>query len=172
MLTWIKKQKWRSHLSSVIVFLVVATGITWYQQRDMASQHALPLQTHSVQGQHLNLAALTKDKPVMLYFWGSWCGICDITSPWVDTLSQKNSDYEIITIALKSGNNSEVTSYLNQQGYTFKTINDPNGYISQQWGVNVTPSIAYIFPGGEISSLSTGLTSKWGMQLRLWWAGF
>jgi len=171
MITWLKKQNWRSHALTLIAFLIIASGISFYQQRDMPSQKILPLQSHAISGQHINLEGIAKDKTVLLYFWGEWCGICDLTSPAIQKIHERFNpeDYAVITIALKSGNSSQVEGFLKSEGYDFKTINDPNGVISQQWGVQVTPSMAFIKPGGEISFLSSGLSTYWGMALKLWW---
>lgn len=173
MLTWLKKRNWRSHTFTLIAFLIVAGGISLYQQRDLPSQFALPLQSHAIDGQHIDLQNRVKDKTVLLYFWGEWCAICDITSPAIQKIHERFNPekYEVITVALKSGTAERVQDYLQSEDYSFTTINDPNGVISQQWGVHVTPSMVYIEPGGEISTLSSGLSTYWGMALKLWWAG-
>jgi len=69
---------------------------------------------------------------------------------------------------MSSGSEAKVNEYLINEGYDFKTINDPEGQISQQWGVNVTPTIVIINSDNSISSVITGLSSRWSIIFRLW----
>ncbi|MFU2047596.1 hypothetical protein [Avibacterium gallinarum] len=47
------------------------------------------------------------------------------------------------------------------------TVNDPQGTLSAQWHIQVTPSII-IIKNGKIVHITTGLSSPWGLKLRLW----
>jgi thiol-disulfide isomerase/thioredoxin len=145
--------------------LVVVFAITSYQQRNMTT------------GPAPELAGIDySDGPTLVYFWGSWCPVCKTTSPFVSTLAHENSlaqedaGAQIISIALSSGSDNEINDYLQEHGYQFDTLNDDNGQVSKQWGVAVTPSIFIINAKGEIRYTSTGMTSLWGMKLRLWLA--
>jgi peroxiredoxin len=102
--------------------------------------------------------------------------VCKTTSPAITNLAQENADgsadkaYNIISVALSSGSDEEINAYLTQQEYQFDAINDDNGQISKAWGVAVTPSLFIIDSSGDISFKSTGITSLWGMKVRLWLA--
>ena len=110
---------------------------------------------------------MVKDSPVLIYFWASWCPLCSVTSPIVTELSK---DYQVLTIALSSGNELQVLSYLQENKYHFPVINDPDGVISKKWNVFATPSILIINREGEISSVTIGISSALGLKLRLWLA--
>lgn len=158
------KQNWISNLKTLAILAVVFIGITHYQQRNM-SQGTAPAIGISEHGQ---LTEVDYSKgPTLVYFWGSWCPICKTTSPSVSTLAEEGK-YQIISIALSSGSNEDIKSYQDEHGYKFTTINDDSGKISKQWGVAVTPSIFYVDTEGEITAISTGMTSLWGMRFRLW----
>ena len=136
-------------------------AITQYQQRDMSSGQApTSIEIDYSRG------------PTLVYFWGSWCSICLTTSPSVNSLNQEENHYKVITVALSSGTNENIDHYLSKHSYTFEAINDDNGRISKNWGVAVTPSIFIIDKKGLIRFTSTGITSLWGMKLRLWLASF
>lgn len=154
------KKFWLSNLKTLALMLTVVFIITQYQQRNMTTGSAPNLE-------QINYA----DGPTLVYFWGSWCGICKTTSPSVSTLT-KEADYQILSVALSSGSDEEIKNYLTENDYSFPIINDDNSQISQQWGVAVTPSFFIINPQGEITTTSSGMTSLWGMRLRLWLASF
>ena len=152
------KKFWISNLKTLALMLVIAFAITQYQQRSMIEGLAPTLPDISY-----------SEKPTLVYFWGSWCPVCKTTSPFVSSLATE-ADYNIISVALSSGSDNEIERYLKKHNYQFKAINDDDGQISESWGVAVTPSIFIINQAGEISHTSTGMTSLWGMRLRLWLA--
>jgi thiol-disulfide isomerase/thioredoxin len=157
-INWLKSDSVKSNLKTILLMLVVVFAVTQYQQREMNA------------GQANNLENIDySNGSTLVYFWGSWCSICSTTSPSVSTLAQENN-HNIVSIALSSGGDEEVNGYLKENGYNFKAINDDNGLISKSWGVVVTPSIFIIDSKGDIRFTSTGMTSLWGMKLRLWLA--
>jgi peroxiredoxin len=154
------KAFWLLNLKKLALMLIVILVITQYQQRDMNT------------GQAPNLSSINyRSGPTLVYFWGSWCPICRSTSPFVSTLSH-DKQLNVISIALSSGSDEEIDNHLKEHHYRFKTINDDNGQISKVWGVAVTPSLFIVDTQGEIRFITTGMTSLWGMKLRLWLASF
>ncbi|MBQ0729161.1 MAG: protein disulfide oxidoreductase [Oleispira antarctica] len=154
------KAFWLSSLKTLALIIIVVLIVTQYQQRDMSTGQAPTLEG-------INYS----NGPTLVYFWGSWCPICRTTSPFVSTLAQEQED-NVVSIALSSGSDEEINHYLKEHDYQFDTINDDNGKISQSWGVAVTPSMFIIDTQGDIRFISTGITSLWGMKLRLWLASF
>jgi len=75
----------------------------------------------------------------------------------------------VMTIALRSGNEAEVSRWLLRKGVEFPVINDANGAISHSWAISVTPTLV-VMSKGRVVSTTSGWTSYWGMKLRLWWA--
>lgn len=161
------KAVWISNLKTLAVVAIVMIGFTQYQQRNMTKGEApqLVLSNKNTSSQGIDYSK----GPTLVYFWGSWCPVCKTTSPSVSTLAEEGQ-YQIVSVALSSGNDADIQAYQNEHNYHFKTINDRNGSIRKQWGVEVTPSIFYINTDGEISAISTGMTSLWGMKFKLDWS--
>lgn len=162
------KQKLLSVLKTVLlyglVFVVVYTAINWWRQPVMPANPQLQLTDY--QGQAVDLAAMSADKPTLVYFWGTWCPICSVTSPTIDKLAAANN-YPVVTIAIKSGSDQELHSYLNEHDYSFTTINDQEGNIFADWQGQVTPSYVILKDGEMIQGL-TGIQPLWSLRLRLW----
>lgn len=159
---------WFSQLKTVLIMVVIVFAVAFYQQRNMVSGIAPALVLNTLEGKTYNLKDELAKGPLLVYFWGSWCGICSLTSPAVNDIAQDNN---VLTIALASGNDAEVQQFMDQHGYQFTTLNDDNGLISQQWGVTITPSLFYLNTEGEIVQVSAGLSSDWGMRIKLWLVG-
>lgn len=147
----------------ILIVIVVGLGADLWRSQSMASGEAPQLISESLQGNNIDLIAMSQEKPVMVYFWATWCAVCSSVSPSVDFMS---NNYQVITVALNSGEPQRIKQYLNAKDYNFSVINDPNGLISQAWGVTVTPTI-FVINKGEITSVTTGFTSPMGMWLRL-----
>ncbi|MFM5012925.1 protein disulfide oxidoreductase [Aeromonas veronii] len=118
-------------------------------------------------GTSTDLATLSRGKPLLVYYWASWCGVCRFTTPAVQQLWQEGEN--VLTVALRSGNAEQLGKGMSKKGLTFPTHNDESGDLAAQWQVGVTPTFLVIKDGTLVSS-TTGWSSKWGLQLRLWWA--
>ena len=124
------------------------------------------LQLTDYQGQAVDLASLSADKPTLIYFWGTWCPICSVTSPTINKLAIANN-YPVVTVAIKSGDNKTLSNYMAEHDYKFTTVNDEAGNIFDDWQGQVTPSYV-ILKDGEMSQGLTGIQPLWSLKLRLW----
>ena len=161
------KKSWGSRLRSilgyVVFFLVVGWGVDLWRAQELVSGKAPELTAVSVQGEEVDLLAMSQEKPVLVYFWATWCSVCSTVSPSVDFVS---NGYQVVTVALSSGPDERVQRYLGAKDYDFTVVNDEKGLISRQWGISVTPTL-FVINKGEISSVTTGFTSPFGMWVRL-----
>ncbi|PIE46978.1 MAG: protein disulfide oxidoreductase [Gammaproteobacteria bacterium] len=123
------------------------------------------LQLTDYHGQPIDLAKMSKQQPTLIYFWGSWCGICKFSSPKINTLSEQG--YPVVSIAVSSGTNQVLANYMNEHGYSFKLINDSDGEIFTNWQGQVTPSYV-VLKNGEMKQGLTGIQPVWSLKLRLW----
>lgn len=167
-LTKSPKQKLFSAIKTLllygVMFIVIYSVVNWWRQPVMPANPELSLKDY--QGQTVDLAKLSQDKPVLVYFWGTWCPVCRTTSPAVNRLSQ-SSNYPVVTVAVKSGSNQELDNYLSQHNYHFTTINDESGAIFNDWQGQVTPSFV-ILKDGKMTQGLTGIQPEWSLKLRLW----
>lgn len=162
-----KLRRWLREGLILLALLVVVTVLVdaWRAPQVPPSFDSTPLQT--VDGETVTLAKLSEEKPVLLYFWASWCSVCRFTTPDVARLHQEGVN--VMTIALRSGSEADVSRWLTRKNVTFPVINDASGEISRRWEISVTPTLV-IVSKGEVVSTTSGWTSYWGMKLRLWWA--
>lgn len=119
--------------------------------------------------QDAGLHAISQQKPLLLYVWATWCGVCRYTTPSVASLAADSGN--VLTVALRSGDNVTLEKWLTRKKMTLPTVNDPSGQLARQWDIQVTPTLVVISQG-EVKSVTTGWTSSWGMRLRLWLASW
>ncbi len=160
--------KIRKHLLNGLtyftVFMVVYLAINWWRQPIMPKK--LNYQVTDYQAQTIDLVKMSYNKPTLIYFWGTWCGLCSVTTPKVNTLAEQG--YSVVSIAVQSGDNSEIQQYMNEHNYHFTVINDDDGdMFFNDWQGKVTPSYV-VFNDGEVTQGITGIQPLWSLKLRLW----
>ncbi|MGE6441128.1 protein disulfide oxidoreductase [Psychrobacter sp. NPDC078409] len=148
-----------------LMFVVIYSVVNWWRQPVMPANPQLQLTDY--QGQTIDLAAMSHEQPTLVYFWGTWCSVCSFTSPTISKLAADN--YPVVTVAVQSGSNQELRSYLDQHQFDFTTINDQQGNIFADWQGQVTPSYVVLENGEMIQGL-TGIQPLWSLKLRLWLA--
>lgn len=74
------------------------------------------------------------------------------------------TQYSVVTVAMNSGDDEKLSQYLKHKQYNFPVVNDPKGQQSQDFSVNVTPTLMVI-KDGELQFYTSGFTSLPGM----WW---
>lgn len=162
-------RRWGKEFLLLLVLLFIASqAMDYWRKPDTPDLQAIGTLTLT-DGKQVSIAQLSAEKPLLVYFWASWCGICKLTSPSVSELSA--SGYNVMSVAIRSGDDTRLAKGMAVKGYDFPVINDPDGKISQQWGVNVTPTFV-IYDKGEMVSYTSGWTSKPGLLLRLWRAEY
>ncbi|MGO3857720.1 MAG: protein disulfide oxidoreductase [Neisseriaceae bacterium] len=159
-----KLGRWlKSVLKWALLFVLISTAVDWYRRPVQPEPQAYHLR--NLAGQSFSLAERSQTEPIVLYFWGTWCPICTLTSPNMQQLV--DAGIPVISVAMQSGDDATVAEYLAEKGYAFETVNDADGALSSLWGVKVTPTVVIVYQGKMQASV-TGYTSYWGMRARLW----
>jgi thiol-disulfide isomerase/thioredoxin len=163
-----KLKRW---LREGVVLLLIAAAAMLVM--DQFRQPALPARfvsapLQTLDGKSLSLAEMSQDRPLLVYVWATWCGVCRYTTPSVAKIAEEGGN--VISVALRSGDDATLSNWLARKHYAMPTVNDATGQLSRSWQVQVTPTLM-IVSKGEVKSVTTGFTSGWGMKLRLWWAG-
>ncbi|WP_226691984.1 MULTISPECIES: protein disulfide oxidoreductase [Rodentibacter] len=164
-----KLKKWIKNGFSLVLTLIVMSVAIDFIRRPTIPQNVNTSLLRDLQGRTFSLSELAQKQPTVIYFWGTWCGYCRYTSPAINTLAKEG--YPVVSVALNSGDETQVADYLKEHQYDFTTVNDPKGIIARQWEVNVTPTII-ILNKGKMDLATTGWTSYWGLKVRLFLTRF
>ncbi|MGC2049021.1 MAG: protein disulfide oxidoreductase [Gallionella sp.] len=163
-----RRKIWRKRALELLLFIVLIAGIRAWQQRDMVSGSAPPLQGVLLGGSAYALPA-RPEQPVLVHFWATWCLPCRAEQDNIAAIAQDHPN--TITVAMRSGNDAEVAKHLAEQKLHFPVLNDADGRLSTAWGVNAVPASFIISPDGQIRFVEVGYTTALGLRFRLWLAG-
>lgn len=143
------KTKIKRYLKEVIIFVtllfVIGTVVSFFRTNGMKI-------TDNVCNRGVDL----------VYFWATWCPVCKMTSGNVERVAQ---NFDVLAIAVRSGDDAEVLSYMQKQGVHFRVINDKDGSIAKKNGVNVFPTIVFC-KEGRVNLVEAGYISTLGLWLR------
>ena len=162
-----RAKRWRGYAVNALIFVVLVIGIRTWQQRDMVNGAAPALQGVTLSGTPYQLPS-HPPRPLLVHFWATWCSICRTEQSSIVAIARERSD--TITIAMQSGADEKISSYMREQGIALPVFNDSDGSISKAWGVHAVPASFIIAPDGQISFVEVGYTTSIGLRFRLWLA--
>jgi thiol-disulfide isomerase/thioredoxin len=161
-------KKWGKEIATTaILVLVVANAVSFFRSPDIADKN-LPEINTLLTNTELYSTLDYKSKPLLIHFWATWCPTCKLEAANIQSLSQ---EYDVLTVAVKSGSDEKINSYLKEHSLDFNVINDAQGVLSQQFSVPAFPTTFIYDKEGKLSFTEVGYTSTWGLNLRMWWAG-
>lgn len=155
-------------LTYIVAFTVLSLAVDFWRKRDMPVLDASQIVGVSNKGERIDVIEISKYKPVIIYFWATWCVPCKFVSPTISWISGSD-DYEVVGVSIGSGTNDRVSRFIDAHEYKFSNINDSRGLLGREWGISVTPTIV-IVKDGKIESVTTGMTTPMGILARAWLA--
>ncbi|GAA3536679.1 redoxin domain-containing protein [Zobellella aerophila] len=159
-------KKLRSLAGYLLLLLAVITAIDiWRSQDIVAGTKTLGTLT-TLDGQVLDLTALSEQQPVLVYVWASWCGVCRWVSPMVSLAARQ---LPVVGIAVTSGPEEKLTAYVDKHRLKFAVVNDGQARLARTLGIGVTPTLM-VASHGKLDYITTGFTTLPGMFLRIWLA--
>jgi len=162
------KEKIKQYTKEIVIFIVVMTifanAVSLYKSTDLNKE---PLSISNIKLLDGSIYRFTNDKPVLIHFWAIWCPTCKVEASNIQAISES---YNIITIAVKSGTNNEINSWLNENSYNFRTVNDNSGALSSKFKITAFPTTFIYDKDKNLVFSDVGYTSTWGLYLRMWWA--
>lgn len=162
-----KKRRWLIWGIELLLIVALVFALRAWQQRTLIEGEATDFEAVSLAGENLNLDAY-RGEAFMLYFWASWCAMCELGQGGVDKVAAK---WPVVTVAYSSGKVDEVKRYMARRGTEhWVTLIDNEGELADKYGVIGVPTTFIIDGEGRIRFREVGLSSSWGLRLRLWWS--
>ena len=111
-------------------------------------------------------------KPIVLNFWASWCGPCQMDMPaFHEAYLTYGEEVQFLMINMTSGRETLETakSFMEDKGYTFPVYYDTEYSAAMTYGVNSLPSTYFIDKEGHAIARAQGAidgdTLLYGMKM-------
>lgn len=160
-------RKWLIKLTCFILFALSVIIVTDWLRYPEVSADSRYAELTMLDGSVTTLSALSERQPLVIYYWAGWCPVCKLTTPLVADMATSGNN--VLAIALRSGNDQEVRRLMSGNKLQVSGINDADGELANRWQITVTPTFLIVYKGKVVNATS-GWTSRWGLQLRLWLA--
>jgi thiol-disulfide isomerase/thioredoxin len=160
------KRYFKDGLIILIVMTISANILSFYRSREL-NKEMLHIKTFQL----LNNVNYTVDtsKPLMIHFWASWCPTCKLEADNIQRVSKK---FQVITIAVNSGNDAQLQQYLQKHHYTFMVVNDKDAKLAKEFQIAGYPTTFIYDKEGNLQFGEVGYTSSLGLYLRLLYSEF
>ena len=160
--------KIRHYIKEMLLFIVIITIfsniISFYKSTELNKKSLNAINIQLIDKQHYRFP---KDKPILIHFWATWCPTCKIEASNIQTISQ---NFEVLTIAVKSGTDEEIQKYLDENSLNYRVLNDKSGFFSSEFNIAAYPTTFIYNKNRELVFSEVGYTSTFGLYLRVWWA--
>lgn len=151
----------KESIKFIIILTIILNVVSYYKSQDLNKEKLNIKSFKLIDDTTYNLS---ENKPVLIYFWATWCPICKVQSPNIQTVSK---EYEIITIANQSGTKTQIEKYLKENNLDFKVVNDEDGSLSQKFNISAFPTTFIYDKEKNLKFSEVGYTSTAGLYTRL-----
>ena len=109
----------------------------------------------------LSLADL-KGQPVILDFWATWCGPCQMQTPILDRVARRYQDkgLKVIGVNVFDDDHSAARNYAKAKNLSYPIVVDDKGMVQRDYAVNNLPSLILVDREGRIARISRGLVDE------------
>lgn len=149
----------------VITMTILANIVSLYKSSDLNKKPLNLVNIHLLEKQ---VYQFNDTRPLLVHFWASWCPTCKLEASNIQMLS---AHFEVLTIAVKSGSDSDIKQYLHESDFNFNVVNDESGFISNEFNIAAFPTTFIYDKEKNLVFSEVGYTSTFGLWLRMWWAG-
>jgi thiol-disulfide isomerase/thioredoxin len=153
-------------ICAVLVFAAVAVSkYTQRQQSNTSLGKAPSFKLRNLAGQEVSLDQY-RGKVVLLDFWATWCGPCQMTMPLLERLEKENPK-NMTLLAINIGESAEtVRDYVRLQNVSSEVLLDEDSAVGSAYGASAIPLQVLIDKNGVIRHTHAGLGPDTIAQLR------
>jgi cytochrome c biogenesis protein CcmG/thiol:disulfide interchange protein DsbE len=132
--------------------------------KDPATRHTAPeFALKDASGKLVHLSDY-KGKVVLLDFWATWCGPCNIEIPWFEQFQKKYGErgFEVLGVSMDDNGWKDITPFAKRQKINYQIVlgNDMTGDL----GIQALPTAFIIDRQGRIAAVEIGLGEKRDFQ--------
>jgi cytochrome c biogenesis protein CcmG, thiol:disulfide interchange protein DsbE len=114
-------------------------------------------------GKMIQLSDL-EGKPVLVNFWATWCGPCQVEMPLIQKYYEKYTPgLEVLAINYDESI-GDIQPYMKKLGLTFPVLLDPGGKTADLYRVRGFPTTYFIDREGFVRGVFVGILSKKGIE--------
>ena len=137
-------------------------------QEETAKQAAPEFTIYDLEGNAYTLADF-RGKPVILNFWATWCGYCQVEMPdFEEKFREYGDDIHFIMLNVTDGSQETVetaSAFIAEQGYTFPVYYDTALSAASAYNTSGLPVTYFIDADGNFVAWQQGMLTAETLQI-------
>jgi thiol-disulfide isomerase/thioredoxin len=103
-----------------------------------------------------------KDKVVLLNFWATWCGPCQVEIPWFTEFEKtyKDKGFAVLGVSSDEGGWPAVRAYMETRKMNYRVALDDRQMPAPYKDIEALPTSYLIDRQGRVAKVHTGLVSR------------
>lgn len=97
-------------------------------------------------------------KTILINAWATWCPPCRAEMPLLQSFYEAHQAEGFTMLAINAGEPQlAVSSFINQNGFSFPVLLDPNNGVLNQLGISSFPTSVLVSPDGIVQAIHVGM---------------
>lgn len=154
-------------IAPLVLALAVLEVVQTFRRPDVAVEAgglAPDFALHDTDGKVVRLSEL-RGRPVLVNFWGTWCGPCRAELPGLASFARKHPEVTVLGLAVDSGSWRQLARSRKELDIPF-TVLESESAVSRAWGVSVLPTTFLVDADGHVAQSHVGILTP--LRLGRW----
>ncbi len=162
------KKKWslkyilKEIVVTLLILFVVSMALNYIRKPEI-NENIYSYELRDIKNSKIDFKRY-KGKPLVVHFWATWCPVCKLEAANIEQLSK---EYSVITIAVNSGLDEEINTFMKEHELNYKVIHDKNGILAKKFNIEVYPTTLIYDKEGELKFTEVGYSTTLGLKARL-----
>lgn len=159
---WTLKRVVKEVFTTLLLVLIISLLINYLRQPNV-TENIYQYQLRDIENNAIEFFEY-ENEPLIVHFWGTWCPTCRFESSTIESLSNKHN---VISIAVTSGTDEEISKYMSDNNLDYPVINDNKGALAQKFDIEIYPTTFIYNSKGELAFSEVGYITSVGLEARL-----
>jgi thiol-disulfide isomerase/thioredoxin len=159
---WTVKRVLKEIATTLLIFFLISTALNYLRQPNI-TENIYDYQLLDMKENKIDFYEY-EGEPLVVHFWGTWCPTCRLEASNIEAISK---NYNVISIAVNSGTNSEIEAFMKKNELRFRVVNDSNSILANKFNIDAYPTTLIFNSKGELKFTELGYSTIMGLKARL-----